>query len=342
MEKICNFMINFALNILTIIFGFIVKFRNFLYDFSLIKPVKLEARVISIGNISVGGSGKTPLTINITNYLKNNGINVGVVSGGYKRKSENEVLISDGESLFSNPTDGGDEPYQIALFTNVPVIAAQKKYISALNLEKKFAPKVIILDDGFQHRKLHRDFNIVIIDDFTLRQSATLPKGRLREPFENLNRADVVLTRDIEILPKAIRSNIDVKIPIFQIKSKIIKFELILEGREIIEPNSLIVAVSAIANPKRYEEYLSIHKLSISKHIIYEDHHNYSIDDIEKVIDYCTENNVNIVITTEKDMVKIEKFAEYFTKNNISLYRTILEFDIEKEFYELLMLKINS
>ena len=156
-----------------------------------------RGKVISVGNITVGGSGKTPMTLFLANKLKANGFSVSILSRGYGRSnSKNSLLISDGKELLADLHLAGDEPYLMAnSISDVPVAVASKRIDGAQLLIDRFDPDVIILDDGFQHLSLQRDIDIVLIDDRVTKQARLLPHGPLREPLSALNRAQLLLSR---------------------------------------------------------------------------------------------------------------------------------------------------
>ena len=188
------------MNPLSTIFGAGVAIRNALYDRGIFRVRKLARPVISVGNISVGGSGKTPFVIALGELLKQRGIAFDVLSRGYRRNSI-EIAVVDPNG---SPAQFGDEPLLIARKLQVPVIVGADRYRAGLVAEKQFSSKLHLLDDGFQHRRLHRDFDIVLLpaEDHG---GILLPVGRLREPIAALRRADAV------VLPEALERSINAK-----------------------------------------------------------------------------------------------------------------------------------
>src|SRR6478752_6508476 len=179
------------MNPVSAIFGAGVAFRNALYDRGIFRVRKLARPVISVGNISVGGSGKTPFVIALGELLKQRGIAFDVLSRGYRRNSI-EIAVVDPNG---SPAQFGDEPLLIARKLQVPVIVGADRYRAGLLAEQKFSSKLHLLDDGFQHRRLHRDFDIVLLPTED-QAGSLLPTGRLREPITALKRAYAVVLFD--------------------------------------------------------------------------------------------------------------------------------------------------
>ena len=175
----------------------IIKIRHLLYDKNILffKRKKVEAFVISVGNISVGGTGKTPIVIEIAKYLSEIGKRCSVISRGYKRESKGQFIVSDGKKYISDsPKSSGDEPLIIAKATGTPVICNSNRTEAANYAIENFSSDHIVLDDGFQHRKLQKDFDIIIIDSSRfLGNEKTLPLGFLRDDIQRLKKADKII-----------------------------------------------------------------------------------------------------------------------------------------------------
>ena len=183
------------MSLLGAIYGLGVKTRNHLYDRGTLRSRRLSGPVISVGNISAGGAGKTPFVILLGELLKQRGIPFDVLSRGYGRHTKGVLVVNANGSA----KDFGDEPLLIARRLACPVIVGESRYEAGLLAETRFGPQLHILDDGFQHRSLARDFDIVLLTPEDLRDTL-LPTGRLREPLTSLNRADaVVLTGEVDV-----------------------------------------------------------------------------------------------------------------------------------------------
>ena len=187
------------LSMVSKVYGGAVKLRRNFYKQAVFKSKRLPCSIISIGNITVGGTGKTPMTIYVAKVVKQLGYNVAVISRGYKGKAEKiGGIVSDGKALLMTPEIAGDEPYMIAKRLNdVPVIIGRNRFEAGRQAISKFDPDVIVLDDGFQHLKLQRDLDLVLLDyRKPFGNGHLLPRGVMREPASALLNANaVILTR---------------------------------------------------------------------------------------------------------------------------------------------------
>ena len=188
--------------VLSFYYRLIINFRNWLYDHQILKETVLPCPVISVGNITVGGTGKTPCVIMLAQMLQKNGFKPAVLSRGYGGKSNNPVnIVSDGHNMLLDSETVGDEPFLIAhALKGIPVITGAKRIVTGKTAIDKFKANILICDDAMQHRQIFRDINLVLIDHRSLRRSNhMLPRGRLREPIAGLDRASAfVLTRTDE------------------------------------------------------------------------------------------------------------------------------------------------
>lgn len=288
----------------SIFYGLGSGLKNKLYDKNIIKPKKVDAFVISIGNISTGGVGKTPIVAQIANYLTSNGEKVAIISRGYggKLSNNNINVISDGKNIFYNAKLAGDEPFWLAQNAGKTIVITTKnRYKGAKYAVENFGASKIILDDGFQHRKLHRDLDIVLMDSkMGFGNEKLLPAGPLREGMEAFSRIDkfVIVSKDTE------HSRAEKLAKIMAKKMKIETFICYTEpdfvyniktGEKLPERTEA-VALCAIGQPKQFYDFLNNYK--ISQTIDFDDHHCYTE----------TELPAGIIITTEKDAVKMKDF----------------------------------
>jgi tetraacyldisaccharide 4'-kinase len=250
------------MNPLSAIFGAGVAIRNAMYDRGVFLVKKLERPVVSIGNISVGGSGKTPFVIALGQFLAERGIAFDVLSRGYGRTST-EIAVVDPNG---SPAQFGDEPLLIARKLHAPVIVGADRYKAGLVAEQKFSSKLHLLDDSFQHRRLHRDYDIVLLPAED-QAGSLLPTGRLREPITALKRADAVV-----LVPTA--------------AEKIISF-------------------SGIARPRQFLDGLKSSKLEIAGALTFRDHHRYDQRDIDRLLALRKQTGADSFITTEKDLINL-------------------------------------
>jgi tetraacyldisaccharide 4'-kinase len=276
-------------------FGAGVALRNALYRRGLLKARRLRRPVISIGNISVGGSGKTPFVIALGKLLRQRGIEFDVLSRGYGRRSPEIAVVE----ASGSPERFGDEPLLMARKLNVPVIVGADRYRAGLLAEEKFAARLHLLDDGFQHRRLRRDFDLVLLPEKDL-SDRLLPAGRLREPLSSLCRADaIVLFEPIDIprLDRRIPSGLQAQI--FQ-ASRTVTLER-TSGRAI--------AFCAIARPQQFFDSLTGLGQTIAGRLAFSDHHRYTPQDISRLLELKRSAGADGFITTEKDLVNLGGLA---------------------------------
>lgn len=287
----------------SVFYGLGSGFKNFLYDKNILKPKKVNAYVISVGNFTTGGVGKTPVVAEIARYFVDKGERVCIISRGYGGKLDNKKVnvISDGINLFYKADMAGDEPYWLAVNLNMcAVLTCSNRAKAAEYAIKEFGVTKIILDDGFQHRKLHRDLNIVLVDSEKMFGNENLlPAGPLREGPEGFKRVDklVIVSKNTnhtraEKLAKIMEKKQKVKTLTAKVEPDYIYN--IISG-EHLEKGAEITALSAIGQPEQFYAFLKDYK--IKNTITFDDHHQYTPDDIKNI-----EGNI---VTTEKDAVKL-------------------------------------
>ncbi len=295
------------MKILLKIFHLLVDLRIFLYFSGIFKVKKVSSKVISIGNISFGGTGKTPLTIKIANNLILKGYKVAIVSRGYKRNDENSIkVVSDGKNIFINANEAGDEPYLIATKVKAPVIVGKDRYKACQLAIKNFSPDFILLDDAFQHLKLFRNKDIVLITQATILKKSV----KLRESIKNLNRADIIILTKIFDYSK-LRSNYAflrkyTRAPIYKAEY-FLKCFINLKTKEKLNldeiRNKNFYVFCGIADPEFFKKMLRDSGIKIIQFISFKDHTRYD-KNFYKNINKINDNT--ILLTTEKDAVKLE------------------------------------
>jgi len=280
--------------------------KNFCYDKKIIKPKKVNAYVISVGNMTTGGVGKTPVVSEIAKYLINCGQKTAIVSRGYggKLNNKNINMISDGVSIFFDAVQSGDEPYWLA--ENTPgcyVFTCRNRYLAAKMAVEKFGVQVIILDDGFQHRKLHRDIDIVLMDSVKgFGNENLLPAGPLREGAEALDRIDklVVVSKNTkhdtaEKVAKIMQKRLNLPTSVCYTEPDYVYN--IKTGQRLME-GLAVTAMCAIGQPQQFYDFLSDYQ--VVNTVTFDDHHQYAPIDIVDIS--------GSIITTEKDAVKLARF----------------------------------
>ncbi len=303
------------LRILSVLYGFVIRIRLWFYTRGIFKQEKLQQRVVSIGNITLGGTGKTPAVIQIAGVLFKHRKHPVVISRGYGRRDESAlVVVSDGKRVLVNAETGGDEPVLIgSKLTDVPVIADSNRYRAALYAREMFGSDIVILDDGFQHLRLWRDLDIVLIDAVEPFGSGKLfPAGILREPLSALKRADAILltgtdrAKDLESLKRVIRQNTAAQIfTSFHVPSEIVNI-MTEETKSLSSLEDVgVLAFSGIARPTSFASMLRSLGAVVKVELAYPDHYAYSKGDIADLLQRARNEKVNMIITTEKDAVRI-------------------------------------
>lgn len=275
---------------LTFLFGAGVHLRNRWYDHGLLKSRELAGPVVSIGSISVGGAGKTPFTIVLGELLKQRGIQFDILSRGYRRTTKGAVIVDPSGS----PREFGDEPLLMARKLGVPVIVGEDRQEAGLLAEKTHGVRLHLLDDGFQHRRLKRQFDIALVTRQDL-SDCLLPAGRLREPAAALSRADAVLVIG-DIRPQ--RTPPEIK-TVWQAHRNVALFEA--------PPKPIVFC--GIARPQRFLEQLrngGIHPVVTWN---FRDHHNYTEADVRWLLRLRDRHQAGGFITTEKDAINLGLLA---------------------------------
>ncbi len=331
----------------------IISIRNLFFDKSVFKSEKVNAKVISVGNINIGGSGKTPLVIYVTNLLKNSGYKVGVLSRGYGRKSSGYKLVSKGEDILTSVEECGDEIFHTSLECKVPAAVSENRVIGAKRLIEETKINSVVLDDAFQHRWIRRDVDLVVIDQsFVNKQSFfthnLLPLGDLREGFGSLKRADaIILNRKFlekEEIKSEMKNHFEEK-KIFTSYYKAISFvdavkKIEYDLDDFKGQESLVV--SGIANPQSFLNILNkVHVNTLNK-LIFSDHKNYTIKEVQQIRKQFYVTNSHSVVTTEKDAVKLSRFKREFDDIEIFYLKINLCMDDEESFKQYLINKLKN
>lgn len=296
------------MNPVSALFGAAVAARNALYDRGIFKVHKLARPVVSVGNISVGGSGKTPFVIVLGELLQQRGIEFDVLSRGYGRSSTNIAVVDPNGS----PAHYGDEPLLIARKLRAPVIVGADRYQAGVLAEKQFSSKLHLLDDGFQHRRLHRDFDIVLLPGEDQR-GTLLPMGRLREPLSALERADAVVLPDSQEPPSP-------SFPSFDAKS------VWLARRQIeIAADGRVIAFCGIARPQQFFDALKAAHQEIAGALTFGDHHRYAQRDIDRLLALKKQTGTAGFVTTEKDAINLGSLSSQLQPLRTATLRLDLE-----------------
>jgi tetraacyldisaccharide 4'-kinase len=301
----------------------IINFRNWLYDHKILKETVLPCPVISVGNITVGGTGKTPCVIMLAKMLQENGFKPAIISRGYGGKSINPVnIVSDGHKILLDSETAGDEPFLIAFaLKGIPVITGIKRIITGKTAVNQFGANVLICDDAMQHRQIFRDINLVLLDSQSLRgNNHILPRGMLREPIAGLSRASaIVLTRTNEeqqtnnTIEKLVQNE---SIPIFMSIHKpkdMVKGDYSAQWPISILAGKKVCAFCGIAKPDSFKKTLLAAGAQVLSFDIFPDHHRYNKNELEKIKTRFIDCRADFLISTQKDGTRLQKFPEFLT-----------------------------
>lgn len=281
------------LNPLSGLYGTAVSLRNSLYDRCILVARSLQGPVISVGNLSTGGAGKTPFVILLGELLKARRIKFDVLSRGYGRTTRGVLLVDPGGS----PRDFGDEPLLICRRLQVPVVIGEDRFAAGRFAEHRFGAQFHLLDDGFQHRRLARDFNVVLVTPEDARDRL-LPTGRLRESLRSLQRADaVVLTSgaSAESFPLSGKT-------VWRVRRGIDTSKQAIPARPVV--------FCGIARPHNFLLQLRTAGIDPVAEAFFRDHHAYTEKDIRELLQTQERSGADGFVTTEKDAVNL---GEYFS-----------------------------
>ena len=317
------FSIETGLMILSVIYGGLVCLRARLYEKGVLRSKTLPCRVVSIGNLIAGGTGKTPMTILVARMIRDMGCRVVVLSRGYRGRMEKTGgVVSDGRTIFTGPEDAGDEPYLMArILTGIPVVVGRRRYEAGMMAVKRFKPDVIVLDDAFQHLRLNRDLDLVLLDSRSpFGNGHLLPRGLLREPLSALRRAHaVVYTRSEQAFNKPIRDRRLTHQPIFfTTHHPIIRKIDQTDGRltdDTLDISMLkgqkTVAFAGLADNAQFFDSLEQAGCRIVRRFSFADHHRYRRNDLDRVAAAAIDKGADVLVTTLKDAVKIENVKQW-------------------------------
>jgi tetraacyldisaccharide 4'-kinase len=298
--------------------------RKMLYRSRLLRRKRLSCPVISVGNITTGGTGKTPIVIFLAQYFAKQGKRVAVLSRGYGRKTDYSSLVwvSDGKKILATTDEGGDEPVLIA--KSVPkaaVLVCKDRYKAGLEALKKFKPDLFILDDGYQRRfELHRDLDILTIDGVNPFSTGwVLPAGLLREPLEALAEADIFVINKVNLCrsPEDVRTVLQRHNPRAYLVESVYKPVVLRDfktGKEV-KPSILdrvsVGVFSGVASSVSFVRTLADFKVLVHHSYNLRDHYAYTRENLKQILEDAQLRGLQYLITTEKDAVKIPKDMEF-------------------------------
>ena len=351
-QRILATPLRFLLTPLRWLYTASVQLRNILYTRGVIKARRLPCRVISVGNIVVGGTGKTPAVIAIAKHLQREGVRVAILLRGYKRHGGKKVsrrlmsslplrekvtIVSDGEKVCASAIESGDEAQMMARYlSGVPILVGKCRYLAGQVALERFKVDVLLLDDGFQHRQLARDVDILTIPATHPFGSPEklLPAGTLREPPSALKRADLILlthtdTPDISThIKKLVKSLAPNALILESIHQPIHCYPLGVDGqRNLLNENRLprtdtydikelkgkrVLAVCGIGNPDAFVVTLMRCAVASVELLEFPDHHVYTEIDKQHISTAFQETGADLIVTTQKDEQKLAGVVENF------------------------------
>ncbi len=333
------------------LYGAASRWRNVSYDRGLLRSRRLPRPVISIGNITVGGTGKTPMAIMLAGLLKEAGRKPAILSRGYGREGPGRVaVVTDGNQILRGPQEAGDEPFLMAnLLPGVPVVAGSSRFLAGQTAIAELAADVLVLDDGFQHRGLHRDLDIVLLDEARpFGNGRLLPGGSLRELPAALRRADIVVMTRSEA---GAGSNSAAGVAGFLKEGAAIFRGIhqpvaLIDGGMSARPLTLlegkkIYAFAGIGNPLSFRRTLESLGAELAGFTAFPDHYAFRAGDIDCISGAARRAGAELILTTEKDGVRLGHFPE-FTEQ---IYRLRVELEIisgREKFINLVLGKVEK
>jgi tetraacyldisaccharide 4'-kinase len=322
----------------------ILACRSFFYS-HINKPGRLPARVISIGNLTLGGTGKTPAVIAVAKHARSLGLDPVVLTRGYKGRIKGPAFVSKGHETLLEPEDAGDEACLMAeQLSGVPVVIGRKRFLAGKFALENLDPKIdeaeyhtlFILDDGFQHLALHRDTDVLLIDATSPFGNGRLfPEGRLREPLNAMKRAGIIVITKSDMagrvaiestIQKIKKHNPDASIYAANHQpTALINLSAQTEALDTLKDKKLYL-FSGIANPSYFQAILTSKGAEVVSFKKFRDHYSYKQSDIDKILKSAGDMDI---ITTEKDMVKLRGL-----ENTENIKALKIEFSVEDAFYD--------
>ena len=264
---------------------------------------RLRRPVISIGNLAVGGRGKTPVVAMIARELIAMGERPAILTRGYARTRAEDgvVVVRDPDGIRSDLARAGDEPLMLARqLPGVSVLASPDRYLAGRLAEHHFGATVHVLDDGFQHLQLERDVDVVIVGRDDVVRPVTLPSGRLREPLDTLVAADAIMTADPDVVIETRQADV----PVFGLVRA-------LGAAAGITQDAPVLALAGIASPQRFFDDIRAAGWQIARTLVFRDHHPYSSRDVARIASAAREAGARAILTTEKDYVRLLRYRPF-------------------------------
>lgn len=321
------------------LYGFVVWGRRYFYVVRIFKARKVPATVISVGNMTVGGTGKTPFTIFLADEMKRRGRSIAILSRGYKRKAKNAWdCVSDGLSVKLDVLEAGDEPWLMASrLKGIPVYVGGNRYQTAVEILKRHSVDMLLLDDGFQHWGLDRDFDFITFDATTFKERVgLLPYGKFREPLRHLKRSNCVILTRTDHLNDIEKERLNRLLHLAHPNAPMIEANYrpkhllhISSGEQIFLDHLVGRRISAFAGIGNPDSFLRVARQfsQVVDFKVYLDHTFYSAKMMGQILRDAEKKGADLILTTEKDAVRIPKDV---LKSNPPLYALCVDLEITK------------
>jgi len=321
---------------------FVIWLRNSLYNYNILKTRRLPVPVISVGNVQMGGTGKTPFVLKLLELLQQKHVRVAVLTRGYKRKSTgNQILTFERLQTFQRLSDIGDEPALILQNLRTGELGVGvDRYAVGRKILAQYPVEVFLLDDGFQHRKLHRDLDICLIDvSRWFSHPFLFPFSYLRDSKSSLRRADIIVLTKFEKIPQKaenLKSQFEKQYRAPVLKGKYVLQSLMrLSDGQAVEPEKITVqkvaALCGIANPVNFFDLLKKHEFEVVYKKNFPDHYDYRLKDIEEFTQRAAAAGAKWLIVTEKDAVKLKNILSSQANFGRNILVLSVSFHIEEE-----------
>lgn len=295
------------MNLFSGAYGRAARFRRAWYGGRPYRTRRLGRPVVSVGNLVVGGSGKTPVVAALARLLVAAGERPAILSRGYGRRrvADGVVVVSDGHEVLVPTRQSGDEPQMLArALPGVAVLVSPDRYLAGCLAERTFGCTVHLLDDGFQHVQLARDIDLLVLAAADL-DGQLLPRGRLREPLEAAAAADALLVSGTEEDAESVADRLGVR-PVFRVSSRYGSLRFVGPRGAASERARSVVAVASIARPERFFAALGAEGWHVAREIVFRDHHWFSSRDLIVIQQAAVDVGADLVVTTEKDAVRLD------------------------------------
>jgi tetraacyldisaccharide 4'-kinase len=293
---------------LSVVYGQVVRFRRHWYERHPHRQQQLGCPVISVGNLVIGGSGKTPIVALVAATLRDAGYRPAILSRGYRRRgTEDVVVVSDGRAVIAAVDRSGDEPQMLARrLPGVPVVVSADRYRAGVLARERLGANALILDDGFQHLRVARTVDLLLVSPADVRERV-MPEGHLREPLDAARRADALLVTgqddgDRTALARELGTR-----HAFGVRTSFLPLQTVHPfGTPVDRPVRRVLAMAAIARPERFLSALRALGFSVEHEIVFRDHHWFTPADLRRAEAAAEAAGADAIVTTEKDAVRIE------------------------------------